>query len=123
LGDWFSGIFGKKEETPPMNVQAVTGTASNVQTNSSPVNAVANAANANAAANAAATSAAQKRNGNNSTVLKKGGMAPIHMKDSMFYPTQRQLEWATTAGLPCTKGGRSKRRVTRNKKSKRKSRR
>ncbi len=52
-----------------------------------------------------------------------GGMAPINMKDPMFYPTQRQLEWATTAGLPCTKGGRSKRRVTRSKKSKRKSRR
>jgi hypothetical protein len=48
---------------------------------------------------------------------KKGGMAPINMKEPMFYPTQRELEWATTAGLP-TKGG-SRRR----KKSKRKSRR
>jgi len=58
--------------------------------------------------------------GQTTQLQQKGGVAPINMKDPMFFPTQRQMELATTAALP-TKGGSRHRK--RNKKSRRKSRR
>ena len=121
LGDWVSGIFGSSEKTEATTPPASASTNTAPSTNSNPKHNEYNVGN---------DMRRQMTNGNTTQVVnpKKnetttGGMAPINMKEPMFYPTQRQLEWATTAGLPCTKGGRSKRRVTRNKKSKRKSRR
>ena len=106
------GIGSK--ETPP----AVVSVESNIHKGTATVNSAANAAamapSPHIASNGATTKLTSSRPPN---VIKMGGMAPINMKEPMFYPTPRQLEWATTAGLP-TKGG-----SRRNKKSKRKSRR
>ncbi len=123
LFDFLKGIFGSKETPPAVGSVPVE---SNIANKNAKANASANAtANATAKATVNAVSnAANSQQGNTTKVVNptKGGMAPINMKDPMFYPTQKQLEWATTAGLPCTKGG-SRRRKHRNKKSKRKSRR
>lgn len=115
-GGFFGWLFGsnedKKETTPPAS--ASTNTASAPSTNSNTKHNEYNVGNA---------MRREMKNGNTTQVVNPttGGMAPINMREPMFYPTQRQLDWATTAGLP-TRGG-SRRRHMRNKKSKRKSRR
>ena len=122
--EWFKTLLGfgssedKKETTQPAS--ASTNTASAPSTNSNTKHNEYNVGNA---------MRREMKNGNTTQVVNPttGGMAPINMKEPMFYPTQRQLDWATTAGLPM-KGGcwnwlRKTKRSKKSKRSKRKSRR
>jgi hypothetical protein len=122
-GGGFFDLFSSKPAAAPANVnkQANAAVAAPITNAVKPANvSVNNSKKNNSMKNNATTQLSQ------SATSQMGGMqlnpAPVNYKSPMFFPTEKTMQWATTAGIPTPKGmqgGRRTRRQRRNRKSKR----
>jgi len=115
-GGLFDGWFGKSEPTANGNKLPNAVPAAPVNNGMKPANASVSVNNS------------KKNNMNKTTQMQlQGGMqlegAPVNYKSPMFFPTEKTMQWATTAGIPTPKGMHGGRRTRRHRRRHHKSKR